>query len=36
MNLTLDELNLSFDELMQSSLAKIDKKHPEGDPTIRG
>ncbi len=36
MNLTLDELNISFDELMQSSIDKIDRKHPEGDPTIRG
>jgi NTP pyrophosphatase (non-canonical NTP hydrolase) len=36
MNLTLDELNISFDELMESSLAKIDRKHPEGDSTIRG
>jgi NTP pyrophosphatase (non-canonical NTP hydrolase) len=36
LNLTLDELNISFDELMESSLAKIDRKHPEGDPTIRG
>jgi NTP pyrophosphatase (non-canonical NTP hydrolase) len=35
-NLTLDELNISFDEIMENSIAKINRKHPEGDPTIRG
>lgn len=35
-NLTLDELNMSFDEIMQNSIAKINRKHPEGDPIIRG
>lgn len=36
MNLTLDELGISFEDLMQINLDKIDRKHPEGDPTIRG
>lgn len=36
MNLTLDELGISFDDLMEASIAKIDLKHPEGDPVIRG
>ncbi len=35
-NLTLDELNISFDEIMENSIAKINRKHPEGDPIIRG
>lgn len=35
-NLTLDELNMSFDDIMQNSIDKINRKHPEGDPTIRG
>jgi len=35
-NLTLDELGISFDELMEASITKIDHKHPEGDPMIRG
>jgi NTP pyrophosphatase (non-canonical NTP hydrolase) len=35
-NLTLDELGMSFDEIMENSIAKINRKHPEGDPTIRG
>ena len=36
MNLTLDELGISFEELMEASITKIDRKHPESDPVIRG
>ena len=36
MNLTLDELGSSFEEIMDVNLKKIERKHPEGDPLIRG
>lgn len=35
-NLTLDELGMSFEDVMQASVDKINRKHPEGDPLIRG
>jgi len=36
LNLTLDELGLSYEEIMENNLLKIAKKHPIGDPLIRG
>ena len=32
LNLTLDELGFSFDEILQASLSKIDKKYPKDNP----
>lgn len=31
LNLTLDEMNISFDEILQNSLDKIDRKYPKDD-----
>lgn len=36
MNLTLDELGMAFEEVMEASIEKINRKHPEGDLLIRG
>jgi len=36
LNLTLDELDLSYDDIMKNNLLKITKKHPIDDPLIRG
>ena len=35
-NLTLDELGMSFEQVMEASMDKINRKHPEGDTVIRG
>lgn len=32
LNLTIDELGISWDELMQACLQKIDTKYPKDDP----
>ncbi|QQR93614.1 hypothetical protein IPJ91_00460 [bacterium] len=32
LNLVLDELEISFEELMEMSIARIDKKYPKSDP----
>lgn len=36
MNLTLDELGLTFEDTMRSNIAKIDRKYPNGDTEVAG
>lgn len=36
LNLALDELKLSFDDVMKANLGKIEKKYPEDNALIRG
>ena len=35
-NLTLDELNITFEAVMENNLKRINKKHFEGDSLVRG